>query len=560
MVSPRWLALIALLALLTCLRGQVSAGADANGDSAPAEQAEEEKSTPDDSTERSAYDKVMVIPIEGVIIPESSALRAFVDGPVVTDKEVKDALEKARRDGARLVVLEIDSPGGVVETCNNICTALLACDVPTVALVTVKAISGGSMVATACNEIIMVKGSRIGDCEPHAINMELPDYMREKVESDIRGRMRANAQTNGLPDKLLEAMVTKSIKLFLVEYADGKKEFLKDEELRIKEAQIESGESQQSIAHRELIVDERRLLTLTAQEALTYGLAKKVVDSVGQFYDGRAISHSDRFFVKRVVEAAEPLPTKLVMILVLCLIVGISGVIVEANVPGFGVPGVVGIIGFSAFFAILGLHGRAEHWEIALFVIGLILLLVEIFVLPGFGVCGIGGLLCIGASFVLSYLPSFTSEIWKQDWRDVLDRMLTHFGIAGAGAIVVGWLLAKYCHRIPIVRRLMLLRALPSGAEVMAQAAASEAGEYPHETEYTHSEAELKGKEGVAATVLRPAGKMRTDDGETFDVVSDGSMVPEGTRVRIAEVHGPRILVVPIPPPAPPADGDSTTA
>ncbi|MBN1257315.1 MAG: hypothetical protein JXA52_06380 [Planctomycetes bacterium] len=495
----------------------------------------------------SAHDKVMVIKFHGTIIPDIAALRWLAGEVVVTDKDVETAVEKAEYDGARLIVLEIDSPGGVVDTCNNICRTLIDCPIPTVALVTKQAISGGSMVATACDEIVMVKGSIIGDCEPHAINMKLEDYMREKVESTIRGRMRANAETKGYPPKLLEAMVTKSIALYYIEYEDGAGEFLKREELELLEKQIQDGESQRKIADRTLVCPEGRLLTLTAGEAQKYGLIKEVTDSVGKFYADREINASDRFVMETPQEESSGLLSKEIsikwqMLLVLCLVIGIAGVIVEASVPGFGVPGIIGIIGFSCFFAILFLHGRAEFWEIGLFLAGIVFILMELFIFPGFGVSGILGILCIFASLAFSYLLPFDAlSMQGAGWQNEVNRMITFFGLGSLLAIVLGWLLAKYLVKVPILGKIILTSSLRSGSEVIADVAAEESGRFPHEVH--RQESELQGVTGVAATDLRPAGKMRTDDGKTLDVVSDGGLLKKDTPVKIVEVNGPRITV-----------------
>ncbi|MHC4871066.1 MAG: NfeD family protein [Planctomycetota bacterium] len=470
--------------------------------------------------------KTLVIPVKGMIAGGMQEM---------FEKEI----ERADKEGPRLIVLEIDSPGGFVDSVEPICAKLLQTKIPTVALVTKQAISGGSMIATACDEIVMLEGSTIGDCEPHSMIGSLPDNMREKIETKIRADMRANAQANNYPDKLLEAMVTKAFELYEIEFSDGKKELLYKNEIDLIEKQIKDREIKRKIKNRKIIVKEGSLLTLTAQEALEYKLAKSVVNSTSAFYSMREISGADIVKVKEK-ESGITMNVKLQMILVAFLIIGIAGLIVESQVPGFGVPGVVGIIGFAAFFATLFFYDRASEWEIALFVVGITLLIVEIFILPGFGVAGILGILCILGSLVLGIMSPFDQMM---SWQDELRTVVDIVGYASIGAIVIGVLAAKYLPEMKIFKGLILHAELKSGEDVLSEVADSEKGRFPHE-EKDAVKSDLVGVEGTAVTVLRPAGKMETNEGKVLDVVSSGVIIEEGKKVIIKDVNGPRIEVV----------------
>ncbi|MFH0911058.1 MAG: NfeD family protein [Planctomycetota bacterium] len=493
------------------------------------------------------YNKVLVIPIEGMV---AGGMQKLVEG----------ALDRADHYGPRLVVFEINSPGGVVDPAEAICKKILQCRFPTVALVTHDALSAASMISTACDTIVLVQGTRIGDCEPHLLIGTLPGEMREKIETVIRARMRSNAQENGYPEKILEAMVTKSIELYQVEYADGKKEFLTKPELDLLEKQIAAGEIARRITNKRLISPEGQLLTLTAKEALEYGLAKEVVDSAGAYYAKHRINPSEIYREKALEYGFKggigELSLQWLMLLTLCLVIGVAGVIVELSTPGFGAPGIVGIIGFSCFFVILFLHQRAEVWEICFFLLGLVLVLTELFIIPGFGVAGVLGILALIAAFILSYLPAFnTPDI---DWMKETKDMIGFFGLSILGAIILGAVLVKYLPRIPLLGRLVLSGRLRKGEDLLREVALADAGRYPHEAPRETLSA-LIGKEGLSTTVLRPAGKMRTDEGNTLDVVSDGTMIPRGTRVRVVDVNGPRITVAPVEPDSPSRGESSKT-
>jgi membrane-bound serine protease (ClpP class) len=470
--------------------------------------------------------KALVLPIHEMITP-------------TTQKMVEKWIDKANRESAKLIILEIDTPGGYVKAVEPICKKLLQCEIPSVALVTNQAISGGSMVATACNEIVMVQGATIGDCEPHAMIGTLPANMREKIETTIRADMRANAQANGYPDKILEAMVTKSFELYLVEFADGEKELLYKNEIELIEEQIKKGELKREIKGRKIIVKEGNLLTLTAKEAVEYKLASTMVKNTGEFYNARNIRSSD--IVRPTKAKAGEMNLKLQMVLAAFLIIGIAGIVVESQVPGFGIPGVVGIIGFACFFSTLFFYDRASVFEITLFVVGIILLLVEIFILPGFGVAGIGGVCCILASIILGYMPASGAGM---DWRTEAWNAINVFSYAVIGSLILGILLVKYLPKIPIFNNMLLPGTLRAGTDVNTEIKEKEFGSFPHEEMGQHVKSKLIGQSGVVVSVLRPSGKMRTEEGLTLDVVSSGTMIKEGAKVKIVDVNGPRIEVV----------------
>lgn len=483
--------------------------------------------------------KIAIVPVKGAIVPDNRVVRWLIGtDEICEDTMVIQAIDRAEAGGATLVVIEMDSPGGEVQACERIAQRLIRCKVPTVALVVKSAISGGSMVSTACNQIIMCNGSTIGDCEPHAIAGDLGDNKREKAESPLRARMRANAEANGFPKKILEAMVTKSLELHRVTFKDGSSEFLYRNELDALQKAISERKDARVIMTSVLVVAGDRLLTLTAQEAVDYGLASETVLSADDYYAAREES-TVLLSTVRVAKDSEPISKVLLMVLVLCLVIGIAGVVVEVNVPGFGLPGILGIIGFSSFFVILFFNGRAEWWEMSLFVVGLVLLLLEIFVIPGFGVAGVLGVLCLLSAITFGILPPLGAQV---DWWTEVGRASKVFSLGGIGAVGLLWLFFTYLERIPVVNRLILASNLKSGSEVMAEATAHDTHVYPHEQEQQQASA-LKGECGVALTVLRPSGKIRVDDGRVLDVVSDGGMIEKDVRVVVVDVNGPRISV-----------------
>jgi membrane-bound ClpP family serine protease len=201
----------------------------------------------------------------------------------------------------------------------------------------------------------------------------------------------------------------------------------------------------------------------------------------------------------------------------------------ELKMPGVGLPGVVAAICFVLFFwAHSQLHGQIDWLAILLFVLGLILIGLEIFVVPGFGVTGISGTLLVLASLglvVYGHWPHTTSE-----WIG-FGNTLAPFGVSLLGSLLGVILIVRYLAHIPVLNRLMLRHGAETGDDEAEP-------ELP-----MHAELQaLIGAIGVAATPLRPAGK--TQFGEAFvDVVAEGGYVMPGTRVQVIEVEGGRVVV-----------------
>jgi membrane-bound ClpP family serine protease len=217
---------------------------------------------------------------------------------------------------------------------------------------------------------------------------------------------------------------------------------------------------------------------------------------------------------------------------VLLIMVGIAGLILELKIPGFGVPGILSAICFVLFFWSHAFAGQSSMefilLAILLFVLGIILVGVEIFVLPGFGITGISGAALIVISLALVILEQMPST--SEEWGNVGGALATvGFGlVAGMTAAIT---LARYLPNIPYANRLVL--EPPDEQEQTTEA---------HVTQMGFPAASLLGAIGVAATTLRPAGKVQF--GENFlDVVAEGDFVDAGARVQVIEIEGNRIVV-----------------
>jgi membrane-bound serine protease (ClpP class) len=528
---------IALFLILLAL------GAVCQAEDKPTEKSEPAAAAPSPSWEG----KVVVVPIKGVIASESF-------GGMEGKFDV--AFERIGREKPRLVIIEMDSPGGVVDTCDEISRKILKCGnewkIPTVAIVLRKAVSGGAMVSTACQEIFMVKGSRIGDVQPMLMygSQNMTDRDFEKIEADVRGIMASHATANGFPVRLLEAMVSRDMQVYEVKFSDGTREFYSKDDYELLESNIEKGRETRKITSAKIVIPEGKLVSLSPEQAVEYGIAVKVLQSQAEYYADNNIDLTDVITADVPVGSFElsSLLPKIdlgleqweIILLGIFLLLGVTGAIVEASHPGFGLPGAISIIGFASFFAYLLMRGNANIYEIAIFIIGIVLIVLEVAVIPGFGVPGILGLLFMFTGLYLAFMPEFgTPYMEDNQWDLTVSFVLMNGGVL-VGAIVLVYLFLTYGSKLPMVRKFYLTEQHRPGKEVWAEVRADAEKEAAETDAKTSS---LLGKTGVALTQLRPAGKVRLDTGETLDVVTDGMLIEAQTRIKVVDARMNRIVV-----------------
>jgi membrane-bound ClpP family serine protease len=216
----------------------------------------------------------------------------------------------------------------------------------------------------------------------------------------------------------------------------------------------------------------------------------------------------------------------------LLIVVGVAGLILELKMPGFGVPGIIAAICFVLFFWAHAVAGKSTLeftlLAVLLFVLGLILLGIEIFLLPGFGVTGISGIILVIISLVLVMLEQMPST--SQEWGSMGSALAT-VGIGLVAGLCTAVVIGRYLPHIPYASRLVL----------QPPADLDDPTEMDRTQEGLQASA-LLGAIGVAATTLRPAGKAQF--GEQFlDVTAEGDFVNHGSRVQVIEIEGNRIVV-----------------
>jgi membrane-bound serine protease (ClpP class) len=305
----------------------------------------------------------------------------------------------------------------------------------------------------------------------------------EKIVSAMRSEMRGLAEARGLDPRIAEAMV--------------------DDDVVV-----------------EGLVEQGKLLTLTAAEAERVGYARQVDDWDAALAD-LELTGAEEYtpsinWAERVVRfLTHPAFAPLLLSL------GFLGLLVEIKAPGFGLPGAVGVVCLALFFGGHALVGLAGWEEVLLFSAGLILLLIEVFAIPGFGIFGIAGIAAILGSLFMTLTGPLATAI---DYTQASAMLTAVLAIVLVGA----WILVR---TLPgsgrFTRSGVTLGAATTRAEGYLSAAVRP---------------ELLGAEGVATTDLRPAGAGRFGD-EFLDVVSEGGWIPAGTPIRVIRAEGYRHVV-----------------
>ncbi|MBB6098374.1 membrane-bound serine protease (ClpP class) [Deinobacterium chartae] len=395
-------------------------------------------------------------------------------------RRLERQLKAAENDPRVAVILiEVDTPGGAVDAMQKISGDLLRLSKPSVAAVR-NAFSAGALIAMSAEKLVMLPGSSIGAALPiTATGQELTGNVGEKINSALRSEFRAVAEERGRPPELAEGMVNPALDL------PG-------------------------------IKPRGQILTLSAARALEFKLADaRARDLEGALaaagYKDLALAPpqltpADRFadFITRPWVAG------------LLLAIGVLGLIAELSSPGFGVPGLLGILGLGLYFLGPWMGGDFSLLALALVVVGILLILAELFVVPGFGIAGVAGLGALLGSAYLIYPAQFGTVA------------ATSVLVFGAGAALLLFVLPRTRLARPFILRADLSRSSPMSVSTL-------------------SAPPLVTERGRTVTDLRPAG-IAEIGGQRHDVVSEGRFLPAGTEIEVVLVEGSRIVVRPISP------------
>ncbi len=433
---------------------------------------------------------------------------------------VKRAVLHAKNENAKIIIFEIDTFGGRVDSALEIVDALLTVDKDvSVSYVKTKAISAGALIALASGKLYMQKGTTIGDCAPISYSKEGVQEMGEKFQSPLRAKFRVLAKRNGFPQVLAESMVSKDKEIIRVEKDKTFHYFEKEE---FNEFSAKKKAEYQSL---KTVVKKGELLTMDDTEAQDFSFSKASVKDLDQLFNLLKIEKND---VTRTMQTwSEVIAGYLIAISPFLMMIGLAGIYLEFKSPGFGIPGTIGLICLVLALSSQYMAGLASYTELLIIIAGIVFIAVEIFVLPGFGIAGITGILLVFTGMVLA-LQGFTLPNPELPWE--LDIFI-HNIISVLAICTLSMLLSILTFRyllphIPIAGKGPFLSTTLKNS---------------HADSFESMKINI-GDTGVTLSLLRPSGKADFN-GNRVDVISQSEFINKGEIIEVIELTKNKIIV-----------------
>ncbi len=415
------------------------------------------------------------------------------------------AFSEADSLGADLVIIDMNTYGGEVSAADSIRTFLLNSRIPVYVFINDNAASAGALISIACDSIYMKPSAKIGAA---TVVNQSGEQVPDKFQSYMRATMRATAEAQGKDTVIVNGDTT----LVWKRNPD------------IAEAMVDPK------LYVENVSDTGQVLTFTASEAMENGFCEGIYNSIPEILESIGI---EEYTLKRY----EPTTMdKIIGLLIspfvsgILIMIIIGGIYFELQSPGIGFPLVAALIAAMLYFAPLYLEGLAEYWEFLIFAVGIILMLVEIFAIPGFGVAGIAGVIAMVTGLTLSMVDN---EILKdfEFTGEGINILMRAFGVvvlsALLGLIASIWAASK------------VLSTTSFAALVLGADQKTDEGYLGVDA----TQKTLVGKTGEAYTVLRPSGRVLVE-GEIVDAKAEFGYINKGDKVKILRYETGQVYVV----------------
>jgi membrane-bound serine protease (ClpP class) len=420
-----------------------------------------------------------------------------------TWRQTDQAFDAADSLNADVFLIHMNTYGGTVLDADSIRTRILQSEIPVYVFIDNNAASAGALISIACDSIYMRPGGSIGAA---TVVNQTGEAMPDKYQSYMRSTMRATAEAHGK-----DTVITNT---------DTTYKWHRDP--LIAEAMVDQR------VYIEGLIDTGKVLTFTPSEAMENGYCEGLAENVPEVLEKvgvenyTIVEYEPSWIEKIIGWLVHPVVSGL-------LIMGIiGGIYFEMQSPGIGFPLGIAILAAVAYFAPLYLEGLAANWEILVFVVGVILVALEIFVIPGFGVAGVLGVIAIFISLVLSLINNVDFNFEGIALNGLGTAVFTVVvGIFGGFALALYFGDKVFSAESGLFRN-MALKTVQNVNE----------GYVSVETTMF----ELKGKTGVAQTVLRPGGKVLIE-GDVYDAVAENGFIDKDEKILVTKVEATQLYV-----------------
>ena len=403
-------------------------------------------------------------------------------------RTTKVAIDKAKELKADLILIHMNTYGGMLDAADSIRTKLLDTKIPVYVFIDKNAASAGALISIACDSIYMAKGASIGAA---TVVNQTGEQMPDKYQSYMRSMMRATAEAKGRDPEIAEAMVDDRVSI------PG-------------------------------ISDSAEVLTFTVSEAIQFGFCEGEADNIEEVLvlagveDYELIKHEITSTDKAIGWLINPVVSGILIMII------IGGIYFELQTPGIGFPIAASILAALLYFAPLYIEGLANNWEILIFIVGIILVAVEIFAIPGFGVAGVLGIVLMVAGLTLSMVESTDPGMFNYDYSKVV-RAFFVVVIAFVLAILGSIILTKqlFNTNYSIGTKLALTKTQQKNKGYTSASAGYE---------------NMRNKTGRAMTILRPAGKVEIE-GEMFDATALTGYIDKDELIEVVNYQTGQLIV-----------------
>ena len=402
-----------------------------------------------------------------------------------TNRYTKLLIDEAKNGNYDIVIIEMDTYGGAVNDADDIRTRILDFEKPIYVWINKDAASAGALISIACDSIYMSSGASIGAATVvTGDGAQAPD----KYQSYMRSIMRSTAEAKGRNPQIAEAMVDEDIKV-------------------------------------DSISQEGKVITFSTKEAIEYGFCDAELNSVDEIMERQGIENYEitKFELGSAENIISIFLNPIVSSILILLIMG--GLYFELQTPGVGFPIIASIIALILYLTPYYLNGVAENWEIVLFFLGIILIVVEVFVIPGFGIFGVSGLIISVSSLILIMLNNDMFDFTFVISRDIMNASLSVLISVFAFGILILFGGFRFTNS-KAFKNISLDETQDTSMGYISN-------KYPDN---------LVGKIGKAYTVLRPSGKIIIGE-EIYDATSSGGFIEKNSKVKVVSNEGGSLKV-----------------
>lgn len=401
-------------------------------------------------------------------------------------RKLSRGMDEAQKLKSDLVILNINTYGGLLEAADSMRTRILNAPFPVIAFIDNNAASAGALISIACNRIYMSGGANMGAA---TVVDETGEPLPDKYQSYMRSIMRSTAEKRGRDPKIAEAMVDPRT------YIPG-------------------------------VNDSDKVLTFTTTEAIANGYCEGQAGNINDVLKAEGLENAKlSYFKPTLVDRIISFFINPAVSGVLLLII-LGGIYFELQTPGIGFPLLASAVAALLYFVPLYLEGLAENWEILLALVGFVLIVVELFVWPGFGIAGISGIALVVVSFAFSMVGNKGFDFDLVSGRQLTIAFLTVI-MSMIASVVIAFLTGRSILTSNRFKKMVLSDTLDTQSGYVASVSGIDS---------------FVGADGVAATLLRPGGKVLIG-GKMFDAMADSGYIEMDSKILVVAVRGNTLIV-----------------